>query len=52
MVVVVVVNYLPVGVRIWFRVNCGGRVFGVRVSKVPKGKFEKQKMLKMFFYHM
>ena len=22
------VNYLPVGVRIWFWVNCGGRVFG------------------------
>ena len=24
----VVVNYLPVGIRIWFWVNCGGRVFG------------------------
>ena len=22
------VNYLPVGIRIWFQVNCGSRVFG------------------------
>ena len=26
------VNYLPVGVRIRFRVNCGSRVFGVRAN--------------------
>ena len=25
-------NYLSVGVRIWFRVNYGSRVFGVRVN--------------------
>ena len=26
------VDYLPVGVKIWFQVNCGGRVFGVRAK--------------------
>ena len=26
------VNYLPVGVRIRFRVNCGSRVFGVKAN--------------------
>ena len=25
------INYLPVGVRIWFQVNFGGRVFRVKV---------------------
>ena len=29
MVVCYKVDYLPVGVGIWFQVNCGVRVFGV-----------------------
>ena len=26
------VNYLPVGVRIWYWENCGGRVFGDKAN--------------------